>query len=99
MKDASYDRKQQHNVFLEEIAAHQGSVQILEKALVVLQEVFGQGTALAQVPADQPAKFEEYKQNTKSTGVITMIKSIITKSKEAIASDTKEENEATAAYE
>lgn len=99
MKDATYARKEEHSVFLEETSANQGSLEILAKTLEILQEVFGQGTALVEVPADQPAKFEEYKQNAQSTGVITMIKSIITKTKEAIKDDTKEENEATAKYE
>jgi hypothetical protein len=99
MKDATYARKEEHAVFLEETTANQGSLEILAKTLEILQEVFGQGTALAQVPADQPEKFAEYKQNAQSTGVITMIKAIITKTKEAVADDTKEENEATAQYE
>jgi len=99
MKDASFARKAEHAVFLEETTANQGSLEILAKTAEILQEVFGQGTALAQVPADQPKKFEEYKQNAQSTGVITMIKSIITKTKEAVADDTKAENEATAQYE
>lgn len=99
MKDATFARKEAHAVFLEETTANQGSLEILAKTLEILQEVFGQGTALAQVPADQPAKFEEYKQNAQAPGVIAMIKSIITKTKEAIADDTKEENEATAQYE
>merc|ERR1719223_2149409 len=99
MKDVTYARKQEHAAFLEETAANKGSVEILQKTLEILQEVFGQGTALAQVPADQPAKFAEYKQNAQAPGVITMIKAIVTKTKEAIADDTKEENEATAQYE
>jgi hypothetical protein len=99
MKDATFARKEEHAVFLEETAANEGSLKILAKTLEILQEVFGQGTALAQVPADQPAKFEKYEQNAQSGGVITMIKSIITKTKEAVADDTKAENEATAKYE
>jgi len=99
MKDATYARKEEHAVFLEETAANQGSLKILAKTLEILQEVFGQGTALAQVPANQPAKFEKYEQDAQAPGVITMIKSILTKTKEAVADDTKAENEATTQYE
>merc|ERR1719223_2609884 len=92
MKDVTYARKQEHAAFLEETAANKGSIEILQKTLEILQEVFGQGTALAQVPADQPEKFAEYKQNAQAPGVITM-------TKEAVTDDTTEENEATAQYE
>lgn len=99
MKDATYARKEEHAAFLEETTANQGSLEILGKTLEILQEVFGQGTALMQVPASQPSKFEDYQQNAQAPGVITMIKSIVTKTKEAVADDTKAENEATAQYE
>jgi len=99
LKSATFARKEEHAAFLEEMSANQGSMKILAKTLEVMQGVYGQGTALTQVPANQPAKFEKYEQNAQSTGIVTLLKKIITDTKESIAQAESNENEATAQYQ
>jgi len=101
IKKASETREKENTEFQTTIADQRATQAILDKALARLKVFYSKKSALLATKAAQepPVKFNEYKKNSGSSGVMGLISQIIEDSKklekEAIAGET----EAQATYE
>merc|ERR1719247_2313912 len=101
IKKASETREKENTEFQTTIADQRATQAILDKALARLKVFYSKKSALlaASTKQEPPVKFNEYKKNSGSSGVMGLISQIIEDSKklekEAIAGET----EAQASYE
>lgn len=81
------DRAAEKKEFEGVVADQREAMNLLNKALDVLKEVYGDGVVFAQAGQEPPASFDTYKKSTQSTGVIALLNQIIadTKAMEAEA--------------
>jgi len=97
-KRAAEDRDAQKKEFEGVVADQRETQQLLKKALDVLKGVYGDGVVFAQDAQEPPAGFDTYKKSTGSTGVIMLLKQIISDAKEMEAEAMHDENTAIENY-
>merc|ERR1719263_1315374 len=103
IKKASETREKENTEFQTTVADQRATQAILQKALAKLTKFYGKKSALLSVKAsakqEPPVKFNKYKSNAGSSGVMGLLEQIIEDSKalekEAVAGET----EAQASYE
>jgi len=81
-KRAVEDRAAEKKEFEGVVADQREAMNLLNKALNVLKEVYGDGVVFAEVDQEPPASFDTYKKSTQSTGVIALLNQIIADTKE-----------------
>jgi len=104
---ASEDRELENKDFQQVVADQRATQQILQRALVRLQEVYGESLVQTKGPSTEPGAeadaapegFSEYKQSSSSGGVLGLLKEVIGDSKAAEMEAIKCETESHAAYE
>jgi len=108
LKRAGEDRENQNKEFQTTVSDQRATQGLLKAALSVLEDFYGKqaaaaaaAAALVQQSAGQapPPGFEEYKKNAGSTGVMGMIKQIMTDAKEVENEAIRSEADAQKAYE
>jgi hypothetical protein len=99
LKRAGEDREAERKDFEGVVSDQRESQVVLNEALSVLKEVYGDGVVLTQISQEPPAGFDTYKKNTGSTGVIALINQIIADAKELEAKTVHDEQNAQKAYE
>jgi len=97
LKRAGEERQQQNKEFQMTIADQRATQKLLTAAINILKGFYAKKAALLQ--ARQPAGFETYKKNAAAGGVIGMIQQIINDAKAMEAEATRDEQDATKAFE
>jgi len=97
-KRAGEDREIEKKEFEGVVADQRETQSLLNKALDVLKEVYGDGVVLIQVGQEPPAGFDTYKKSTQSTGVIALLSQIIADAKEMEAEAMHDEETAVENY-
>jgi len=95
---AGEDRAAEKKDYAGVVSDQREAQNLLNKALNVLKEVYGEGVVLAQVGQEPPAAFDTYKKSTQSTGVIALIRQIIADAKAMEAEATHDEENAVELY-
>merc|ERR1719356_2263430 len=104
MKRAGEDREKENKEFQSTVADQRATQKLLKAALTVLQDFYGKKAALLQRTKQEPAgppppRFEAYKKNAASGGVMDMISQIISDAKAMEAEAIRSEEDAQKAYE
>jgi len=109
MKRASEDRAAENKEFQQTVSDQRATQQILQKALVRLQQVYANKEGFMQVGKEDPVPgaaappppegFKSYNKNAGAGGVMGMIQTIISDAKRMESEATKGEQDAQAAYE
>jgi len=93
-KRAVEDRAAEKKEFEGVVADQRETQNLLNQALDVLKDVYGDGVVLVQVGQEPPAGFDTYKKSTGSTGVIALLNQIIADTKEMEAAAMHDEQTA-----
>jgi hypothetical protein len=95
---AKEDREAEKKEFEGVVADQRDTQKLLQQALDVLKDVYGDGVVLVQGKQTPPAEFSTYKKNTASTPIIALLNQIIADAREMEAKAMHDEETAVEEY-